>query len=305
MKHRWLIAAVGALAVVAAGCGSDSKSSSTTAAAATTPSVAASTPATVASKIVSLSPTATEMLYAIGAGDQVIAVDQFSNYPEEVLQKPHDLDGNSPNVEAIAKLQPDLVVMQADGGLVDQLKSVGIESWVGPAAVTFDDIYTQIEQLGAATGHVADAAKVVADMQTDIKAAVDAAPKTAAGLTYFHELSPDFYSATSDTFIGTVYDLFGLKNIADDAQPGNSYPQLSSEFIVTADPDLIFLADTKCCQQDATTVAARPGWDALAAVKNGGVIPMDDDIASRWSPRIVDYIEAVSAAVSKLPAKTG
>src|SRR6478609_673060 len=255
MKHRWLIAAVGALAVVAAGCGSDSKSSSTTADAATTSSVAASTPATVASKIVSLSPTATEMLYAIGAGDQVIAVDQFSNYPEEVLQKPHDLDGNSPNVEAIAKLQPDLVVMQADGGLVDQLKSVGIESWVGPAAVAFDDIYTQIEQLGAATGHVADAAKVVADMQTDIKAAVDAVPDTATGMTYYHELDDTFYSVTSNTFLGTVYNLFELKNIADGGPAGNDYPQLSSEFIVQQDPDLIFLADTKCCGQDAASVA--------------------------------------------------
>ena len=245
------------------------------------------------------------MLFAIGAGDQVVGVDQYSDYPAATQQLPHDLDGLNPNVEAIAGLEPDLVVVEADNGLGDQLATLGIDTWVGPAAVTFDDIYTQLEQLGAATGHVAEAAKVVADMQTDIDTAVAAVPDSATGLTYFHELSPDFYTATSDTFIGTVYGLFGLENIADGAQPGNDYPQLSAEFIVQADPDVIFLADSKCCQQDAATVAARPGWDALAAVQNGAVFPMDDDIASRWSPRIVDYIEAVSAALSKVPARTG
>lgn len=324
MKLRWLSAAVCAVTVlVAAGCGSDDDTAattaapaatSTTAAAATTTAAAATTTAAstpgstpadgVAARIVSLSPTATEMLYAIGAGDQVVAVDQYSNYPAEVQQKPHELDGLNPNVEAIAKFEPDLVVMDADNGLGDQLKSIGVDSWVGPAAVTFDDIYTQLEQLGVATGHVADAAEVVSNMQADIDKAVKAVPATAAGLTYYHELSPDYYSATSNTFIGTVYDLFGLKNIADGAQPGNDYPQLSSEFIVQQDPDLIFLADTVCCQESATTVAARPGWGSIAAVKNGTVIEMNDDIASRWSPRIVDYIEAVSAAVAKVPAGT-
>ncbi len=333
MKHRWLIAAVGATTLVVAGCGSDSKSASTTAsttasavsttaaatASASTTAAASTTVATspastpvgstpaVAEKIVSLSPTATEMLYAIGAGDQVIAVDEYSDYPAEVLQKPHDLSGLDPNVEAIAKLQPDLVVVSDDsGGLGDQLKPLGIDIWVGPAAVTFDDIYTQLEQLGAATGHVPEAAKVVAEMQTDIAAAVAAAPDTSAGMTYYHELDPTFYSVTSNTFLGTVYGLFGLKNIADGGPVGNDYPQLSSEFIVSANPDLIFLADTKCCGQDAAAVAARPGWDAITAVKNGtGVIPMDDDIASRWSPRIVDYIQAVSDALAKQPARTG
>jgi iron complex transport system substrate-binding protein len=303
MNHRWLIAAVGAVTVVAAGCGSDGKAASTTA---VPGSVAPATAPTLpASKIVSLSPTATEMLYAIGAGDQVIAVDQYSNYPPEVLQKPHDLDGLDPNVEAIAQLRPDLVVMDADNGLGVQLRSVGIADWVGPAATMFDDIYTQLQQLGNVTGHVAEAAEVVADMQSDIKAAVASAPATASGLTYYHELDDTFFSATSNTFIGQVYALFGLKNIADGAQPGNDYPQLSSEFIVQANPDLIFLADSKCCKQDATTVAARPGWDAVAAVNNDAVIPMDDDIASRWSPRIVDYIEAVAAAVNKVPAHSG
>ena len=92
----------------------------------------------------------------------------------------------------------------------------------------------------------------------------------------------------------------GLRNIADSAE-GNSFgfPQLNAEFVISANPDLIFLADTKCCAETAATIAARPGWDAIAAVQNGNVIEMDDDLASRWGPRIVDYLDAVAAAVRR------
>jgi len=284
MKRFSSIAALTALLLTAAACGDDSSSS-------TEPVDG------VPRAIISLSPTATEMLFAIGAGDQVIAIDEYSNYPAEALEKPHDLSGFEPNVEAIAALEPDLVIMQ-DNKIQEQLESLGIAVWVGPAAASFDDVYAQIEQLGAATGHIGEAAELVGSMQSDIAAAVAAVPTGAAELTYYHELDPTLYSVTSSSFIGEVYGLFGLVNIADDAQPGNDYPQLNPEFIVEANPTLIFLADTKCCGETPETVAARPGWDAIAAVQNGGVIAMDDDLASRWGPRIVDYITAVSAAVA-------
>ena len=158
-------------------------------------------------------------------------------------------------------------------------------------------MYAQIEQLGAATGHVGEAAELVGQMQTDIAAAVAAATLPPEGLSYYHELDPTFFSVTSETFIGQVYGLFGLTNIADTAEPGNPYPQLNAEFIVQADPDLIFLADTTCCGETPETVGARDGWDGIAAVANGAVVTIDDDIASRWGPRIVDFIEAVSAAI--------
>jgi iron complex transport system substrate-binding protein len=247
------------------------------------------------------------MLYAIGAGDQVIAVDQYSNFPAEVLTKPHDLDGLQPNVEAIATLKPDLVVVSDDSaGLGTQLAALHITTWVGAAATTFDDVYAEIARLGAATGHVSNAAALVSQMKSDIAAAVAAAPSSSKGLTYYHELDQTYYSVTSTTFLGQIYGLFGLKNIADAGPAGNDYPQLSAEFIVQQNPALIFLADTKCCRQTPATVAARPGWDAITAVKDGaGVIEMDDDVASRWGPRIVDYIKAVSAALSKIPVPAG
>ena len=118
----------------------------------------------------------------------------------------------------------------------------------------------------------------------------------------FHELSPDLYSATSSTFIGQVYKIFGFRNIADAAdRTGNGYPQLSNEYVLAANPDLIFLSDSKCCGQSAKTVAARPGWSNLAAVKRRGVIAVNDDIASRWGPRVVDFVRIVAAAARSAP----
>lgn len=258
----------------------------------------------VPARIVSLSPIATEMIYAIGAEDLLVAVDDYSYYPEAALELPHELSAYEPNVEAIAAYEPDLVLISGDfTGLGDQLTSIGIEYWDGPAAITLDDTYTQIEQLGAITGHIGEAAELVSQMQSDIDAIIASAPVLDEPLTFYHELGPDLYSAASSTFIGQLYTMVGLENIADAAdEEGYGYPQLNAEYIVEANPDLIFLADTKCCGVTAASVAERPGWDQIAAVQNDGVIEMDDDIASRWGPRVVDYLQAVVDAVAAVPA---
>jgi iron complex transport system substrate-binding protein len=248
--------------------------------------------------IISLSPTATETLFAIGAGDQVTAVDDFSTYPSEAPTT--ELSGYEPNVEAIAAYEPDLVVIADDGAdLSTALGELDIPVMVMPAAQTMDDSYTQIELLGAATGHRAEADRLTAEMRDDIEAFTAELPETDEPLTYYHELDDTYYSVTSDTFIGQVYALAGLENIADDVEDdAGGYPQLSEEFIIDADPDLIFLADTRCCGQSAETVAERPGWDQLTAVDAGAVIELDDDVASRWGPRIVDLLETVTEAAS-------
>jgi len=251
-------------------------------------------------RIISLSPTHTEMLFAIGAGDQVVAVDGFSNYPAEAAAKMTELSGFEPNVEAIASYEPDLVITEGTNpNLIEQLDGLAIASWSGPAASNFDDVFAQIEELGAVTGRI-DAARELIESMTEQIAEIDAA--LAGGelsLTYYHELDPTYFSVTSDTFIGYVYGRLGLTSIADAAEgAGGGYPQLNAEFILDADPDLIFLACTKYCGETASSVAARPGWDALSAVAGGRVVEMDDDIASRWGPRIVDYYRAVAAAMA-------
>lgn len=251
----------------------------------------------VGRRIVSISPTATEMVFAIGAGDQVVAVDQFSYYPEEAPVT--DLDGWNPNIEAIASYDPDLVLMQTSGDVDASLEALGIEVWAHDAPFAFEDVYVQIESLGDVTGQAAEAAAVVTDMRARIDELIAAAPD-ASGLTYYHELDNTLYTVTSGTFIGQVYGLFGLANVADPADADGSawgYPQLSDEYLVDADPDIIFLADTVCCGQDAQTVAARPGWDQLTAVQAGRIVELNDDIVSRWGPRLVDFIAAISAVL--------
>ena len=120
------------------------------------------------------------------------------------------------------------------------------------------------------------------------------------------EADNTLFSVTSDTFIGQVYKLAGLRDVADaTADKAGGYPQLSAEFVLQSKPDLIFLADTKCCGQTAATVAARPGWSGLPAVKDGHVVPLDDDVASRWGPRITDLLQTVIGAVKKAGGSTG
>jgi iron complex transport system substrate-binding protein len=247
-------------------------------------------------RIVSLSPTATESLFAVGAGTQVLAVDDQSDYPKDAPRT--KLSGFTPNVEAIAGYKPDLVVLSFDtGGVVASLRKLGIRVLVQPAATDLGQAYAQIAQLGGVTGHVTKAKELVAGMKARIARILGASPK-GSSLSVYHELEPDLYSATSKTFIGKIYKLFGLKNIADAADAtGSGYPKLSNEYIVASNPSLIVLADVRCCGQTPKTVAERPGWSGIAAVRNGAVVRIDDSIASRWGPRIVNFVRAVAAAV--------
>jgi len=252
-------------------------------------------------RVVSLSPTATEMLFAINAGDQVVAVDDNSNYPPNAPTT--KLSGYQPNVEAIAGYRPDLVVFSTDAGdLAASLRRLAIPAVGLPAATRLDDTYAQIQQLGKATGHAAEAEGLVIAMRGEIQQII-ATAKLEQPLTYYHELDKNLFSATSKTFIGQLYAQLGLQNIADKAdKDGSGYPQLSAEYVVKADPDLVFLADTKCCAQSATTVAARPGWRQVRAVRDGAVVELDDDVASRWGPRVVDFLRTVAARLDALVA---
>ena len=301
------------LALVLAGCGGDDETASppaTSSAVVETTSAPAEFPVTVEADngavtldeepnaIVSLSATATESLFAIGAGEQVIAVDDQSNYPAEAPVT--DLSGFEPNVEAIAGYEPDLVIAAYDpGGLVEGLEKLDIPVLLQDAAPDLDAAYEQIETLGEATGNIEGAETVVESMRIEIEELAGSAPG-AEGATVYHELGPDFFSATSETFIGSVYELFGLVNIADaaaDADAGG-YPQLTGEYIVSESPDLIVLADTKCCDQTAATVSGRPGWEQIEAVQHGAIVEADDDIASRWGPRTVVFVEQIAESLA-------
>jgi iron complex transport system substrate-binding protein len=254
-------------------------------------------------KIVSLSPTATEMLWEIGAGDQVVAVDDQSDFPKDAPTT--KLSGYEPNVEAVLEYEPDLVIAADDtGDLVANLDKARVPTLLLPAAEDLEETYSQMERLGAATGHADEAEQDVTDMRESIDQALADAPD-AQGLTYFHELTPDLYSASGSTFIGEVYGLFGLKNIADRSKVKDDYPKLSREYVVEADPDLVFLADGQCCDVSVADVEERPGWEQVAAVGDGQVHVVDEDIASRWGPRVADFVQQVSDILAERESALG
>ncbi|HUB40266.1 MAG TPA: helical backbone metal receptor [Streptosporangiaceae bacterium] len=252
--------------------------------------------------IVSLSPTATEMLYAIGAGSQVKAVDNESDYPKQAPMT--KLSGFTPNAEAIAAYKPDLVIISNNiDGITAKLSALSIPVLDLPAAANLSDVYAEFTELGAATGHAAQAQTTDAALKADIKQIVAAEPAHSKPLTYYYEISTDpYYSVTSSTFIGSLLSLLGMKSIADAAKgaaAAGGYPSLSAEYILKANPDYVILADTGSTGggQDAATVTARPGWSVLTAVKDKHIILLNPDIASRWGPRIVDLLRDVAAGV--------
>ena len=253
-------------------------------------------------RIISLSPSATESLFEIGAGKQVLAVDSLSNFPKSAPIT--QLSAFEPNVEAIAALKPDLVVLSVDAmkSLVvkEALEKLKISVLMEKAPQNLAQAYKEIEILGAVTGRTAEAKKVTFKMASLIKSIIKKS-KVSGKVTFFHELDNTLYSVTSDTFIGKVYKDFGLINIADKAAGADSYgyPQLSAEYLVKSDPTIIFLADAEYGESVAT-VNARAGWSEITAVTKKNIFALPNDIPSRWGPRLVDFYRYVAASLAKV-----
>lgn len=244
-------------------------------------------------RIVVLSASLTEMVFAVGAGDQVIAVDTYSDFPAGLPVT--ELSGFRPNVEAIGALDPDLVLVSRDvDGIAATLGTVGIQALVLPSATDLDDVYGQIDTVGAATGHTDQAAALVAQMRSAIDdqfARLDGA--TLPG-RFFYEMSDDYKTLTSATFVGSILAATGMVNIADGVDPAaGPYPQLSAEYVLRADPGHLFVAHTDGSLPTVDDLAARPGWSALQALTHGQVTFLDPDIASRWGPRVVELVTAI------------
>ena len=262
------------------------------------------TVATRPTAIVSLSPTATEMLYAIGAGSQVKAVDEYSDYPSGTPRT--GLDGDDPNVEAIASYKPDLVVVSQEApGLNQQLVALGIPVLYDPAADNLAQEYAQFEELGKATGHAAQAGAEVASLKSQIAKIVASVHKPAHSAVLL-------LRARSDLLLGDVEHLHrpGARACwACTASPTpprvprraadtrSSAASTSSRPI----PATSSWPTPSVARQSAATVAARPGWSNLAAVKDGRVLGLNDDIASRWGPRIVILLREVAAEMKQHP----
>lgn len=248
-------------------------------------------------RIVSLSPTATEILFAIGAGDQVVAVDSYSYFPEQAPVT--ELSGFDPNVEAVIAFDPDFVVIANDANdLVASLTELDIPVMISSAPADIEGGYATMADLGVATGHVDQTAEVIAGLRDEIAAAFAVAPATEVRI--YHELGDALYSASSFGFVGSVYAELGAANIADEADVDQGgFPQLTEEYIIAADPELIVITDQ--VGYTAEDLAARPGWSEVTAVQTGNIVTVNADIASRWGPRLPQFIQAVADAVAAMP----
>lgn len=258
-------------------------------------------------RIVSLSPTATEILYAIGAGDSVVAVDGLSDYPAAAKRKSDTrIHAINTNVTDVMRHRPDLVVItdyaSSNGSkdIIDELRKKKVKVAVESTPDTLPQVYASIQKLGKLTDHSTEAEETVTNMREQIDDLVTSTRKPPKDTYYYHELDNSFYSAASHTFMGSIYAKFNLRNIADRFDlDGTGYPKLTSRQVISANPDLIFLADTKCCGQNLKTIQDRPGWNEIKAVQKKAVVELDDDIASRWGPRLVEFVRQISEALEK------
>ena len=243
-------------------------------------------------RITSLSAGHTEILYAIGAGDQVAAVDSTSDCPQEANDLPK-VDAFTPSVEAIAELEPDLVIIFFDpGDLQSSLQGLDIPvlNLASPSSV--EGVYDQVDLLGEATGHAIDAARLIADMQAEVEEIRSEIGDVADAPTVFHEIDNIYFTAGPGSFIADLYDILGAENIAD--ATGQAFPQMSAEAIIEADPEVIILADEDA-GESPDTVRDRPGWGSVSAVRNSRIHVVDPDIVSRPGPRLVEALRTLAA----------
>lgn len=253
-----------------------------------------------AQKIVSIAPSNTELLFAIGAGTQVIGRDTFSDYPAEALALP-DMGSGYPsyNVEAIIALGPDLV-LASPLTAPEQIQAIadqGLSVYVLPNPKTLDDLYINLQTVGKLTGHESEAAALVDSLQARVKAVAEKTANVQEKPLVFYELdaSQDAnapWTTGPGTFMEMLLDLAGARNAGSVLQ--GEWATISLEELLQQDPDFILLGDALYGGVTPEAVAARPGWEALTAVKEGRVYEFDDNTVSRPGPRMVDGLEALA-----------
>ncbi len=241
-------------------------------------------------RIISLASSNTEILFALGLGNRVVGVDQYSDYPPAAKDKPQVGSFVSPDLEKIMALQPDLILgtemhLQTT---VPELEKRGLTVMiVNPKTVK--SVLSGITLVGRVTGRQNEAEALVKSMQDRI-ASVEARWKGAKPVRTFFELSPELYTAGPGSFVDDMIRLAGGSNIA--ANSGKEWPQLNQESLILADPEVIFLADHGSDGgQNPQTVAARPGWKQISAVKTGRIFEIDPNLTNRPGPRVVDGLE--------------
>lgn len=249
-------------------------------------------------RIVSLTPSNTEMLFAVGAGAQVVGRDEFSDYPAEAAALP-SVGGSMGdyNLEAIAALKPDVVLAGAlnTPEQVKALEDLDIRVYVLVNPADFDSLFAQLQTIGQITGHAAEADTLVAGLQARVQAVENKILPLSYAPLVFYELDGSDpakpWTPGPNTFVSMLIRMAGGINIGDSL--GSDWAQISQEALIQQNPAIILLGDAAYGVTPGQ-VAQRPGWDALQAVKDGQVLAFDDDLVSRPGPRMVDGLETLA-----------
>lgn len=250
-----------------------------------------------AQKVVSLAPSNTEILYAIGAGGQVVGRDALSDFPEEA-KSVTDIGStfDALNTELIVSLKPDLVLAAEINTpeQVKQLEDLGLTVYYLKNPLTLEEMYSNLETVAQLTGHQQEAATLIESLKKRVAAVDEKIAPISSRPNVFYELDGTDpakpYTAGKGTFITQLIERAGGHNIASDL---DGYPQMSLEQVVAADPAVILLGDARY-GVSAESIAQRPGWENLSAVKNGKVLTFNDDLVSRPGPRLVDALEELA-----------
>jgi iron complex transport system substrate-binding protein len=248
-------------------------------------------------RIVSLAPSNTEILFAIGAGDQVVGRDELSDFPEEA-KSATDIGSafGALNTELIVSLEPDLILAAEINTpeQVKQLEDLGLTVYYLKNPTTLEEMYGNLELVAQMTGHTEETVTLIDSLKARVAAVDEKIAPLSSRPSVFYELDGTDpakpFTAGKGTFIDQLIERAGGHNIASDLE---GYPQLSLEQVVAADPAFIILGDARY-GVSPESIAERPGWENLSAVKNGQVVPFNDDLVSRPGPRLVDALEELA-----------
>jgi iron complex transport system substrate-binding protein len=254
-----------------------------------------------AQRIVSLAPSNTEILFALGAADQVVGRDEFSNYPVEVTSIP-SIGGSmgNYNFENIAALKPDLVLASSlnTPEQVKSLEELGITVYLLPNPVNLDELYKNLVTVGTLIGKISQADKLIEDLKSRVSSVEDKISAVDNRPVVFYELDASDaaqpWTSGPGTFLSSLIGMAGGMNAGDELS--SDFAQISLETLLVKNPDLIILGDSNY-GVDIQQVASRPGWETLGAVKSSWVYPFNDDLVSRPGPRLVDGLEALAQLI--------
>ncbi len=252
-----------------------------------------------AQRILTLAPSNTELLYAVGAGKQVVGRDDISDFPAEVTSLPSMGGYEKYNMEQIVALKPDLVFLAEINSmdLVKQLEGLGLNVYYLKNPKTMEDLYTNLQLTAQLTGHEAEAQTLIDGLKKRVAAVDEKILPSSLKPSVFYELDSTDpakpYSAGTGTFVDLLINRAGGENLPGLAGITDAYPQVSIEQVVKTDPDIIILGDSMW-GTTVESVAQRPGWEKLKAVTTKKVLTFDDNLVSRPGPRLVDGLEALA-----------